>query len=107
MGDDEIEESAADPVGLGEPEQRAEADAVVDEDVDHREAEDDSERHRGHRDVDVVEHDQAGRRNPDLGRDVGPELVVMHLVDELRRGEAVSRIGVSEHNEIADDRGHE
>src|SRR3989454_890736 len=107
MADDDLEEPATHAIGLREPEQPAQADAIGEQDVDHREAEEDAEGERDHRHVDVVDHDQPGYLDSKFGRDVGPELVVMNPVDQLWRRDSIRRIGIGQHHEVADDRGHE
>ena len=107
MRDDEIEEAATQSIGLGEAEQRAQRDAVRDEHVDDRQAEDHAEPECEHDDLDVVGHDETGRLHALVLRDVRPELVVVDLVDQLRRGDRVSGVGVGRDDEVADDRGDE
>src|SRR6266851_3768974 len=67
----------------------------------------DTEGERCHRNVDVVDHDQSGGLHALLRRDVGPELVVMDLVDEAGICDGVSGFGMREDDEKADERGHE
>src|SRR5438105_4291814 len=107
MSDDEIKQATAEPVRLGEAEQPAQADPVVDHHPDHRQAEDDSEGKREKDDPDVVGHDRPGGLDPLVGRDVRPQLVVMDLIDQIRGRDPVGGVGVREHDEERDDRGSE
>jgi len=107
VGDDEVEQPARDAVGLRQPEKTAERDAVVDHHPQHRQPKGDAEGERCHRNVDVVDHDQSGGLHALLRRDVGPELVVMDLVDEAGICDGVSGFGMREDDEKADERGHE
>ena len=107
MSDHEIEQAAAQPVCLRKPEQPTEADPVRDHHPHHRQPEEDAECEGDHRDPDVVGHDQPRRLDAGIGRDVSPELVVMHSVDQPGRGDRVSRVGVGQHHEVAHDRGDE
>src|SRR5256886_8390465 len=107
MCDHEIKEATPEPIGLCEAEKPAEADAVGDHHPDHGQAEARSEGKGEKDDSDFVGHDRPGRLDPLVGWDVSPELVVVDLVDEIRRRDPVGGVGVREHNEERDGRGSE
>ena len=107
MRDHELEQATRQSVGLRQTEESAEADPVRDHHPDHRQSEHDAEREREDRDIDVVHHDQSRHLHPLLLRDLRPELVMMHPIDQPGVGDGVGGVGIREDYEEGDQRRHE
>ena len=87
MRDHEVEQATGKSVCLGQAEKATKADAIGYEDVDHRQPEDHAKAKRKHHDPNVVGHDHSAGNRAERRLNVGPQLVVAHPIDELRRGD--------------------
>ena len=82
MGDYELKQPAAQAVCLRETEETTQVNSVDHQHIDHGQPEDDAKGKRQHRDADVVGHDLAGDQCALSWRNLSPQLVVLHTIDD-------------------------